>query len=196
MCSSVSTPAKWESWYRKAALWVSTTHGPDTLNSFQMNNSKELACLTGSDNIIYMSVTVMGAWNINVCVTWLQKYQPLQQNALDLHWPKTRGIENERRRGRRGKQREAGWGWWVGGRGWCRRSGVKEQAWKMKCTNGVDGVSTKEDGANVGTPNEFPPKTKRLSFTADSCSQLSDMQMQSCTIEHLRHKGKHTVDSF
>ncbi len=61
----------------------------------------------------------------------------------------------------------------------------------MKCTNGVDGVSTKEDGANVCTPNEFPPKTKRLSFTADSCSQLSDMQMQRCTIEvceHLRRK--------
>lgn len=25
----------------------------------------------------------------------------------------------------------------------------------MKCTNGVDGVSAEEDGANVCTPNEF-----------------------------------------
>lgn len=69
----------------------------------------------------------------------------------------------------------------------------------MKCTNGVDGASAKEDGANVCTPNEFPAKTKRPSFTADSCSQLTDMQMQRCSIEvceHWRHKEKQPVDSF
>lgn len=69
----------------------------------------------------------------------------------------------------------------------------------MKCTNGVDGVSTKEDGANVCTPNELPPKTKRLSFTADSCSQLSDMQMLRSSIivcKHSRHKEKHSEDNF
>lgn len=63
----------------------------------------------------------------------------------------------------------------------------------MKCTNGVDGISTEEDGANVCTPNEFAPETKRLSFKADSRSPLSDMQMQRHTIEvfkHLRHKNK------
>lgn len=155
-----------------------------------MNNSRELACLTESDNIIYMSVTVMAAWNMNVCVTWLQKYQPLQQNALDLHRSKTRGIENKG--GGRGRRAETARGG-LGLTGGCRGSEVKEQAWKMKCTNGVDGVSTKEDGANVCTPNEFPPKTKRLSFTADSCSQLSDMQMLRCAIvvcKHSRHKEK------
>lgn len=38
------------------------THRPDVINSFQMNNGRAVACLTESDNIIYMSVTVMGAW--------------------------------------------------------------------------------------------------------------------------------------
>lgn len=64
----------------------------------------------------------------------------------------------------------------------------------MKCTNGVDGEGTEEDGANVCTPNEFAPETKRLSFKADSRSQLSDMQMQRCTIEVLKHLG-HKKDS-
>lgn len=71
----------------------------------------------------------------------------------------------------------------------------------MKCTNGVDGVSTEEDGANVCTPNEFAPETKRLSFKADSRSPLSDMQMQRHTIEVFKHlrrkkKKKQSADSF
>lgn len=60
----------------------------------------------------------------------------------------------------------------------------------MKRTNGVDGEGTEEDGANVCTPNEFTPETKRLSFKADSRSQLSDMQIQRCTIEVLKHLGQ------
>lgn len=57
----------------------------------------------------------------------------------------------------------------------------------MKSTNGVDGISTKEDGANACTPNEFPPKTKTLSFTADSCSQSTKVQMQRCTARVCKH---------
>lgn len=56
-------------------------------------------------------------------------------------------------------------GWRVIQRKWSeKKKKKKKQAWKMKSTNGVDGGSTKDDGADVCTPNEFPPKTKSLSF--------------------------------
>lgn len=68
MCGRVSAPAKRESRHRKELLLVSTAHSSDTLNHFQMNNKTGLACLTESDKITDVSVTVMAAYSLNVCV--------------------------------------------------------------------------------------------------------------------------------
>lgn len=46
---------------QRAAAGLRQRSGPDVINSFQMNNGRAAACLTESDNIIYMSVTVTGA---------------------------------------------------------------------------------------------------------------------------------------
>lgn len=46
---------------QRATEGLQQRNGPEVINSFQMNNGGAVACLTESDKIIYMSVTVMAA---------------------------------------------------------------------------------------------------------------------------------------
>lgn len=70
-----------------------------------MNNRTELACLTESDKITDVTVTVTAAYNPNARVL-LQKYQPVKQSNPNLYWPETR--EQEQAEGHLQMQRVAG----------------------------------------------------------------------------------------
>lgn len=148
MCGRVSAP-KWESRHRKELLLVSMAHSSDTLNRFQMNNRTGLACLTESDKITDVSVTVMAAYSLNVCVCCVCvcyfRNTSLRSGAISIYsGQKRERREQKQTEGLSRTQQE------VGSRAMrrlvqCARRGVKEQAWKMKCTNGVDVESTEDD---------------------------------------------------
>lgn len=144
MCGRVSAPAKRESRHRKELLLVSTAQSSDTLNHFQMNNKTGLACLTESDKITDVSVTVMAAYSLNVCVCVSVTSGIPARAAERCRFIPARNESaesNSRQRGFRAHSKK-----WAAGRwgGWCnvQGKGVREQAWKMKCTNGVDVEST------------------------------------------------------